>query len=98
MDEKKIVSNEEAKFILELADSRLNVFKDIRGSKYGRYMGLIPAGIVMLVPYLLKSDKVDYVFYLIIAVAIIAGVRQKWSDDRFDAIVDFLEKEGAIRK
>ena len=98
MDEKKIVSDEEAKFILKLADSRVKAFNDLRGRKYGRYLGLIPACIVMLVPYLLKSDKVDYSFYLIIAVAIIAGVRQKWSDDRFDALVDFLEKEGMIRK
>jgi len=98
MDEKKIVSDEEAKFILKLADSRVNVFKNLRGRKYGRYMGLIPAGIVMLVPYLQKLDKVDYSFYLIIAVAIIVGVQQKWSDDRFDALVDFLEKEGVIRK
>lgn len=98
MDEKKSISDEEAKALLTLSDLRRNTIKKIRGREYERYTAWIPAIIITFLPFLLKCDPTETYYVLMIALAVGLGRQQNWNEKRFDALVDFMEKEGLFRK
>jgi hypothetical protein len=98
MNEKKIDSDEEARIFLTLKDSRLRAIEKIRSRGYARYAGLILSAAIMLTPLLLHWNQKIIALAILMGVLVGLGWEQRRTERRFDALVEFLEKEGVIRK
>jgi len=96
MDEKNIISDEKAKALLSPGKSRLKAIENIRRGGYERAIGWVIAGLMLIVLLLMKSAYTEY--YILLCIIVSFAGQQRWNEKRFDALVDFLEKEGIIRK
>ncbi|MCX5786572.1 MAG: hypothetical protein NTX59_12890 [Elusimicrobia bacterium] len=98
MDDKKTISDEEAKVILALKEVRLATIKKIRSGGNERYIGLIISAGILLSPILFHFDQETTNFALLLGIIVGLGWQQKRNENRFDELIDFLEREGVIRK
>jgi len=96
MHEEKIVNDEEAKALLMLNDSRYTAIKRIRHGSSEYNIGLIVASILVILALLLGQKNSFWSIGMPIIVALQG--RQIWNERRFNALLDFLENEGLIKK
>ena len=87
---------EKAKALLSINESRLKTIENIRRGGNERAIGWVIAGLMLVVLWLMNPAHTDY--YVLFCIIVSFGGQQRWNEKRFDALVDFLEKEGVIRK
>ena len=98
MDKKTNISDEEAKALLAFSDLRRSTIKNIRSGGHERYIGWIFAFLIGCGVWVLKVDELHSYFYYFCAWMMALGGQQMWNERRFNALIDFLEKDGVIRK
>jgi len=102
MNEEKIANDEAAKALLMLNDSRYAMIKSIRHGGNERTVAMVFVVVIVIAELLLhKTSGLGSGLgtgTVAISIAMLLWGQQIWNEKRFNALLDFLEKENIIRK